>query len=88
MKLGLFLLLLYGIDFAVDPSFGTCTWTQQWGNTLSISECSETPQHPQLVASPPPSLEPSHGHFVVSSQATPPRHYGAELIYSIQPIRC
>jgi hypothetical protein len=89
MKLGLFLLVLYGVDFAVDSSFGNCAWAQEWGNTLSISEASQAPQHPQLLDSPSPSSKPSQIHdYVPFSPASPPRHYGAELVYSIQTIRC
>jgi len=90
MKFGLFLLVLYGIDFTVDPCFGRCAWTQEWGNTLAISERSEPQQHPQILdtARPFETSLPAHTHPVVLSPVATVGHYGAGLVYALLAIRC
>jgi hypothetical protein len=89
MKIGLFLLVLYGIDFATDPAFGCSAWTQEWGNTLSISQPSDPSGHPRLDS--PRVFEPcqqSHTQPLMLYSQSPHSHSGADLVYSFLTIRC
>jgi hypothetical protein len=90
MRAGLFLLMLYGIDFAVDSSFGSSAWAQEWGNTLSISQPSAAPHHFKVLDSADTlgdclrcTVQPA-----LPLPTATPSHHGADLVYAFLTIRC
>jgi hypothetical protein len=90
MRVVLFLLLLYGIDWYFDATFGQSAWSQRWGNTLSVSQRPANPPKVLIVHCGVAALQemPSQFRVILTPALTPPLHSGTALVYSILVIRC